>query len=228
MTSQIAPRRRGPYAKSALTKQRIVTAAFEVFAERGYRGGSLQDVADRAGMSQTSLLHHFPTKGHLLVAVLEHRDASAASEPPAVREPDFPARIVKRARLNEHVATLIELYVVMCGEAMTDNDIARDFYRQRFGHLRRRYADYLRTLAGAGRLKEGVDAERAAASIIALWDGIQAQWLLDRSLDMAAVLADYLNLIIIPEVVPGPSEPPARRVDIAEPMGEQPVGEETT
>lgn len=202
MTPPPESRRRGPYAKSALTRQRITEAAFEVFAERGYRGGSLQEVADRVGMSQTSLLHHFPTKRHLLVAVLDHRDASAANEPQAVREPDFPTRIVERARLNEHVDTLIELYVILCGEAMTDNDIARDFYDRRFAYLRQRYAEHLRQLAEDGRLRSGVDIERAAASITALWDGIQTQWLLDRSIDMAAVLADYLNLIITPEVHP--------------------------
>ena len=199
MTEDTSTRRRGPYAKTARTRQRIVEAAFEVFAARGYRGGSLQDVADRAGMGQTSLLHHFPTKRHLLVAVLDHRDTSAANEPRAVREPDFPARVVKRARLNEHVATLIELYVIMCGEAMTDNDIARHYYQQRFAHLRQLYAGYLRELDESGRLREGVDPERAASSILALWDGIQAQWLLDRSVDMAAVLADYLNLITTPD-----------------------------
>ncbi|MDN5794347.1 MAG: TetR/AcrR family transcriptional regulator [Intrasporangium sp.] len=192
------PRRRGPYAKSAERRRSIIDAALDVFAARGYQGGSLQDVADAVGMSQTSLLHHFPTKRHLLLAVLERRDELGRTEPRAPEGRDFPTRIVDRVRLNERVPGLIELYAILCGEAMTDGHPARDHYTDRFERLRHEYADQLRALQEQGRLRDGVDVDRAAASIIALWDGIQAQWLLDRSIDMAACLADYLDLIIRP------------------------------
>lgn len=198
------PRRRGPYAKSAKRRQSIVEAAFEVFAAHGYKGGSLQDVADRVGMSQTSLLHYFPTKRHLLIEVLDRRDELSHSEPETVEDDAFPVGIVERARLNERVPMLIELYAILCGEAMTDAHPAREYYAGRFTRLRDEYAEQLRALQDAGRLRDGVDIDRAAASIIALWDGIQVQWLLDKSIDMAACLADYLDLIIRPLGEPAP------------------------
>lgn len=40
----------------------IFDAAAEVFAERGYRGASTQDIADRLGMRQASLYHYFSSK----------------------------------------------------------------------------------------------------------------------------------------------------------------------
>ena len=41
--------------------------------------------------------------------------------------------------------------------------------------------------------------DRAAASLVALWDGIQAQWLLDRdTVDVVGCLGDFLNGIIVP------------------------------
>nr|WP_269151183.1 TetR family transcriptional regulator C-terminal domain-containing protein [Spelaeicoccus albus] len=86
----------------------------------------------------------------------------------------------------------------MCGESVTDDYPARDYFVKRFDRVRREYAEELRTLAAAGRLRPGVDPARAAASIIALWDGIQLQWLLDNSIDMAACLRDYLDGIILP------------------------------
>ena len=67
------PTRRGPYAKSTERRNTILAAAHAVFAARGYRAGSLQEVADRVGMSQTSLLHYFPSKSELLLAVLNWR-----------------------------------------------------------------------------------------------------------------------------------------------------------
>ena len=50
-------RKRGPYAKSAQRRRQIIEAAFDVFAARGYQGGSLQEVADRVGLGHTSILH---------------------------------------------------------------------------------------------------------------------------------------------------------------------------
>jgi len=193
-----APRsgRRGPYAKSEERRRSIVDAAFEVFAAHGYRGGSLQDVADRVGLSQTSLLHYFPSKRDLLVAVLDRRDAEADSGPLSEESRDFPTALVAQARHNESVPGLIELYAVLCGESVTADYPARDYFVTRFDRLRQQYAAELRELAAEGRLRPSVDPERAAASIVALWDGIQVQWLLDSSIDMAACLKDYLDGIL--------------------------------
>jgi AcrR family transcriptional regulator len=60
--------------RSEERRAEIVRAALEVIAERGYRGASLAAVAERVGLTQQGLLHHFPTKDALLVAVLEERD----------------------------------------------------------------------------------------------------------------------------------------------------------
>lgn len=195
-----APRgKRGPYAKSADRRQAIVQAAHTVFAAQGYVGGSLQDVADRVGMSQTSLLHYFPSKSDLLLAVLNWRDTITGDgqTPPDPNE-TFIESIVRQARFNENVPGVIELYAVLCAESLTDDHPGREYFSERFDTLRRGYvADFTR-LAETGQLREGVDPARAAASLIALWDGIQTQWLLDPdAVDMAACLREYLALILV-------------------------------
>lgn len=192
--------RRGPYAKSAERRLSIVEAAHEVFAARGYRAGSLQEVADRVGMSQTSLLHYFPSKSALLLAVLNRRDTITGdgSVPPA---PDdtFDHTILRQAKYNESVPGVVELYSVLCGESTTVGHPGREYFIARFDKLRAGYADDFRALESTGRLRRGVDPEMAAASLIALWDGIQMQWLLSPdTIDMVGCLRAYLDLVMEP------------------------------
>ena len=53
------------------TRDRVLHVAQQLFAERGYRGTSLRDIAKRIGIKAPSLLHHFPSKQQLYVAVLD-------------------------------------------------------------------------------------------------------------------------------------------------------------
>jgi TetR/AcrR family transcriptional regulator, transcriptional repressor for nem operon len=57
--------------KGRSTRQRIVSAATEVVAERGALGASLDEVGARAPASRSQLYHYFDDKKDLLLAVAE-------------------------------------------------------------------------------------------------------------------------------------------------------------
>jgi AcrR family transcriptional regulator len=62
------------------TRLRILAATRELYANKGSRGTTTREVAERAGVNEATLFRHFGTKGQLLTAMLEHYSAI----------PDFP------------------------------------------------------------------------------------------------------------------------------------------
>jgi TetR/AcrR family transcriptional regulator len=52
-------------------EQRVLAAAETVFADKGYEGASLTDIADAAGLSKQNLMYYFPTKLSLYQRVLD-------------------------------------------------------------------------------------------------------------------------------------------------------------
>lgn len=60
-------------AHKEASRAAILDAAQKVFLANGYAAGSLTGVADVAGIPRTTLYEYYPSKGHILLAVLEDR-----------------------------------------------------------------------------------------------------------------------------------------------------------
>ena len=51
------------------TVRRILEAAYELFAEKGYRGSSMREIAERSGIKAGSIYNHFKNKEDIFEAV---------------------------------------------------------------------------------------------------------------------------------------------------------------
>lgn len=198
ISSATARKPRGEYAKTAETRQAILDAALEVFAS-GYNGGSLRDIAERVGMSEAGLLHHFKNKSALLQAVLDHRDdlARAIVDFDAADPVDGLRGLAKLAAYNASIPGVVELFCTLSAEATSPAHPAHDYFINRYAYVRRSIGDCARRIDASGGLKQGVDPDRFAVTTIALMDGLQVQWLLDpTSTDMAEALAEHFRTFV--------------------------------
>lgn len=191
-TAPTRPRRaRGEYAKTRKTRTAIMEAAFEVFADGGYRAGSLREIAQRVGMSEAGLLHHFANKSALLEAVLEHRDDKARELVP-IESDDGEAvlrGLVKLAAYNASIPGVVELFCTLSAEATSPDHPAHAYFLRRYEYTRGNLAKAFASLEAEDRLAPGMTPDRAAVMLIAMMDGLQVQWLLDREVvDMAEAL----------------------------------------
>lgn len=70
------------WADAAPGARRLMHAALEAFAARGFHGASTREVAAAAGMSSTAMYAHYRTKADLLhaISLSGHQDVLAACE----------------------------------------------------------------------------------------------------------------------------------------------------
>ena len=193
----------GEYAKSAKRRQQIVDAAVEVFSSVGYRKGSLRDVADKVGLSQAGVLHHFPSKEHLLQAVLSWRDGETARlmGEPLPEGLDFLRGLVRAAEHNATTRELVELHVIVSAEGASADHPLRDYFTGRYAYVLGRTREAFELAADDGQLRPGTDCASAARTLIALMDGLQIQWLLNpEGVDMAGDLRRYLQPLLTVEL----------------------------
>jgi len=59
---------------SPSARERILSAAYELFSRRGIRAVGTDEVIERAGVARATLYRHFATKDDLVLAVLQRRE----------------------------------------------------------------------------------------------------------------------------------------------------------
>ncbi|MFC7327447.1 TetR family transcriptional regulator [Marinactinospora rubrisoli] len=171
-------------ANGAESRARAVRAAIELFAASGFQGTSIAQVAERAGLSQSGLLHHFPSKAALLAAVLEERDArdgefltsADGGRPLGWAAFDALAALTARNSTRPH---LVGLFVRLTAEATAPDHPAHDWALDHYAGVHAWLVDAVRAGRERGEMHPGTPPETLARSTIAVMDGLQQQWLLE-------------------------------------------------
>jgi AcrR family transcriptional regulator len=188
------------YAKGVARRQEILDRAIEVFADKGAEGTSLRAIAEKIGVSHAALLHYFGSREELLVEVLregERRHSTYGRSDARVKD-QVVGGMVRAAERNVTIPGFVSLYTsLLAGSLEPDKEYSREFFSSRFARLRERLAELIRVGQEEGSIRRGVEPEAMAALVIAASDGLQTQWLLEPTVDIAKSL-ELLERILEP------------------------------
>ena len=87
----------------------------------------------------------------------------------------------------------MRLFTILAAESVDADHPAHDWFLERYRERRSILVDRLADEQREGRVDADLDPEMLAPQILAMFDGLQIQWLLDPdSVDMVAVFEDFL------------------------------------
>lgn len=147
-------------------RERLLKAAAAEFSRHGYAGASIAGISGAAGVSKSTVFHHFPSKQALYIEVISQAaaefgrimDQLLADHPdPADGLAAFQLEHLKHIDRNREVVRLVLRELQEASDEHKESLIVR-VLAENFGRLRR----YLEHARQAGRIRESVDTEIAA------------------------------------------------------------------
>jgi len=88
------------------TRRRLLDAAAELFATRGYRNVAVRDICDKAVANIAAVNYHFGSKDKLHIAAMDHARQRALHEDPAPAGPAPKGPLTPEQRLRRHLRAM--------------------------------------------------------------------------------------------------------------------------
>jgi AcrR family transcriptional regulator len=221
-------------ARRAQTRVRLLHAAADVYAQRGFGGATLDEVAAQAGLTKGAVYDHFGSKENLLLALLEEHLAGQVAEQLALYDPRRSTQERPLAGSENWMAHLrkspdrFRLFVELWTHAQRDERL-RDGLAGALGTLHATFA-HLATESAATAGIEALPqvAEQCATVMLGLGVGLGMLKLTDPETVPDALLGAVLSILIraletdaqarelladllpVPAPSPTPTPPPRR------------------
>lgn len=188
---------RGSYPKGAAKRAEILQAALDTIGRHGYHRTTIRQLAEAVGLSQNGLLHYFGSKEELFAEVLRRRDEIGIEVHGRSLDDagEIVPRVIAMVRDNAGTPGFIQLYTRLANDAAEDDHPAHAYFVEHYEAARALGTQTFARLEADGRLGDAADPSRLAVLLFSLLDGLQMQWMYDRSLDIADHLEYFFSLL---------------------------------
>lgn len=191
--------RRTQAERTRVSREKIIHSAIEAFAQKGFRGAKLADIAKAAELTEPGLLHHFPSKTRLLMEVLKERDRIDSERLRAAlqkKERHFLDAQIELVEHNQTIPGLVQLFNLLVAESISPDHPAHGFFVERYQRERGHCVQVIEQAQQAGEIRTDIPAETLGILLFAMMDGLQVQWLLEpEKIDMADLFRLMVDML---------------------------------
>jgi AcrR family transcriptional regulator len=185
----------------ALFRDGILDAAEAVFAERGFQGARMQDIADRARIAVGTVYNHFDEKEDILHALLEERTAGLIAElnAPDADAHDYAARLeAQLRRVMRFIESHRAFYIVALECGLVGAPSAGGRYALIGKKVRRveRMREAFRALVDEGVAAGTLDAELDPHRLVTFLGATIRAFTIDRILQDLPISEDEASTIV--------------------------------
>ena len=204
------------------TRQAILDAALDLFAEKGYFGTSLRDVAGAVGVRESALYNYFAGKEALFDALLTaHQDSKAERLTPLAEATITDGRTLLLQLAYQTLDSFTQpreqkLFRILMSDGVRLAKVGRINLHERMSHRRDRLHDIIRRLIREGWLRKADvnTLSLAFVSPLVIWRQLHA---IDADLPMIrnprAFARQHVDLFLVGAATAGHGAPkPSRRV----------------
>jgi AcrR family transcriptional regulator len=193
------PPRRTQVERTRVSREKIIQSATEEFAQKGFRGAKMADIAKAADLTEPGLLHHFPSKTHLLMEALKERDRIDSERTRAVLQKnnnDILQACIELVEHNQTTPGIIQLFNLLVAESISPEHPAHDYFKKRYHNGRDAWVQVIIQGQREGNIRSDIPADVLGSLLFAMMDGLQVQWLMEpEKVDMAQIFRVFVNLL---------------------------------
>lgn len=182
--------------------QRVLDAAATAFAERGYEGSSIRDIADLLKVRSASLYYYLPSKEAALAAVCEAGVTTfIANLSKAIGDSSSAAEKV-RAAIHVQLSPLRERpYADYIRVFLRHRHELPDPERRRIVGLSRQYQklvqDIFTAAIASGEFRSTLNAEYSAFALLGLCNSVISSHVWPRSADIDHIIDEYTAILLV-------------------------------
>lgn len=186
-------------------RDRIIEAAVLVFAQKGYAGAAVADIAVRAEIGKGTIYAYFDSKEDLFFAVFEwfiQKTGATASVSISVLGGSTAERLEALSEsimgqwdeIKDVFTLTVEFWAASSSSQMQKR--FKEAFRRLYDEFRAIVASLIRDGIQRGEFRSDIKPESIAAALIGAWDALFLQAWFDNSFEPLKTARDFLNVVI--------------------------------
>jgi TetR/AcrR family fatty acid metabolism transcriptional regulator len=197
---RVSPRSTSNGARAGDKYQRIIDAAIEVIAEKGFHNSRVSDIAERAQVADGTVYLYFKSKEQILMTALDSAFEAfyrrAKQELTASHDAPTQLRVLARLHLRE-LSENRSLAVVLQTELRQSAKFLKEFSQRELKGYFNLIREIIRKGQQAGSIRPDLSDKIAAACLFGALDELVTAWVLgSRESDLEAAADPVVDLLL--------------------------------